>query len=226
MTYMFLSFCAIALHAQPWFCTEAGTELLYTRYYVEDGSVKWNHAMNILESAMDGQDSSLTVTYSSYIRTADGKGLENMEAPAVMTAVVSRTGDVTLDIAASMVSVLRGILWDKVRITAEGGLTRLPSEMAIGDRLPDAAGKVKALGMTMDVSVSERMVIGTDTITTPAGTFDCVIVSEHKVEKGMTRNRVTTAWTWYARGVGMVRHDTYDKNMVRETTEVLERIIR
>ena len=80
--------------------------------------------------------------------------------------------------------------------------------------------------MTMNVTVTERRVLGTDTLTTPAGTFPCVIVSEHKVEKGMMRNRVTTARTWYARGVGMVRHDTYDRNLKLETTEVLEKIVR
>ena len=207
--------------AQAWFCTDEGTELVYTRYYAEDGSVKWNHTMNIIETALDSADSSLAVTYSSFIRTLDGKGLENMDTPAVMTALISRNGDVTLDIAASLVSVLKGILWKNARITAE-----VPSVLTPGDTLQSASGKVRALGMTMNVTVTERRVLGTDTLTTPAGTFPCVIVSEHKVEKGMMRNRITTARTWYARGVGMVRHDTYDRNLKLETTEVLEKIVR
>ena len=102
----------------------------------------------------------------------------------------------------------------------------LPSVLMPGDTLQSASGKVRALGMTMNVTVTERLVLGTDTLTTPAGTFPCVIVSEHKVEKGMMRNRVTTARTWYACGVGMVRHDTYDRNLKLETTEVLEKIVR
>ena len=149
-----------------------------------------------------------------------------METPAVMTALISRDGDVTLDIAASLVSVLKGILWKNARITAEGGLTLLRPVLTPGDTLQSAPGKVRALGMTMNVTVTERRVLGTDTLTTPAGTFPCVIVSEHKVEKGMMRNRITTARTWYARGVGMVRHDTYDRNLKLETTEVLEKIVR
>lgn len=90
MRYLFLFIllicCPVCLRAQAWFCTDEGTELVYTRYYAEDGSVKWNHTMSILETALDSADSSLTVTYSSFIRTVDGKGLENMETPAVMTA--------------------------------------------------------------------------------------------------------------------------------------------
>ena len=144
----------------------------------------------------------------------------------MMTALISREGDATLDIASSLVSVLRGVLWKNAKITAEGGKTLLPSVLVPGDTLRSAAGKVKALGMTMNVTVTERKVLGTDTLTTPAGTFPCVIVSEHKVEKGMMRNRVTTARTWYARGIGMVRHDTYDMNLILETSEVLEKIER
>ncbi|HIZ85871.1 MAG TPA: hypothetical protein IAC04_05225 [Candidatus Coprenecus stercoravium] len=217
---------ACGLSARPWFCTDGNTELVYTRYYAGDGSVKWTHTMNIMDVSESRSDSSLIVTYSSFIRTSDGKGLENMDSPAVMTAYVSPEGDVTLDIAASMVSVLRGVLWKNARITAEGGHTLLPAELTVGDTLQSAAGKVRALGMTLNVTVTDRKVLGTDTICTPAGTFPCVIVSEHKVEKGMMRNRVTTAHTWYARGIGMIRHDTYDKNMKLETSEILEKIIR
>lgn len=230
MKYIFLSMflicCTVSLQAQAWFCTDEGTDLIYTRYYVKDSTVKWLHTMSILGTSMDPADSSLTVNYSSFIRTVDGKGLENMETPAMMTALISRDGDVTLDIASSMVSVLKGVLWKNAKITAEGGRTLLPSVLVPGDTLRSAAGKVKALGMTMNVTVTERKVLGTDTLTTPAGAFPCVIVSEHKVEKGMMRNRITTARTWYARGIGMVRHDTYDKNLVLETSEVLEKIVR
>ena len=223
---IFLICCAVSLRAQAWFCTDEGTELIYTRYHVSDGSVKWSHRMSIINTETDAADSSLTVEYSSFIRTADGRGIENMEAPAMMTAYISPEGDVTMDMAASMVSVLRGVLWKNAKITAEGGLTLLPAVLIPGDTLRSAAGKVRALGMTMNVTVTDRRVIGTDTLTTPAGTFPCVIVSEHKVEKGMMRNRVTTARTWYARGIGMVRHDTYDRNLKLETSEVLEKIIR
>lgn len=221
---IFLICCTSSLMAQPWFCTDEGAELSYTRFHVDDGSVKWKHTMKIVSTFVNA-DSSLTVSYSSFIRTADGKGLENMESPAEMTASVSAGGDVTIDISASMVAVLRGILWKNARISAEGGKTLLPSVMMPGDTLEDASGKVRALGMTMNVTVTGRKVLGYDTLTTPAGTFPCVVVSEHKVEKGMMRNRITTARTWYARGVGMVRHDTYDKDMKLETSEVLQKIL-
>ncbi len=58
-----------------------------------------------------------------------------------------------------------------------------------------------------------------------AGTFDCIVVREHKLEKAplMKRDRITL--TWYALGYGMVRHDTFFINGDVETTEQLESII-
>ena len=96
--------------------------------------------------------------------------------------------------------------------------------MKPGDILPDANCTVKAGLLQYKVSVTQRKVLRLETLKTPAGEFECTVVSEHKVEKGPGRNRETTALTWYSTGVGMVRHDTYDKRLKLETSEILCRI--
>ncbi len=207
--------------AQPYFCVDKGAELKYVRRTVKNNKVKWIHTMTIDDVAYIA-DSSMIVNYSSYMEMNAAIG--RMDTPAKMEVVIAPSGDVQMDIAATMMSVLKGFLWDGADVSAEGGVSILPYELVPGDSLDDSHGAVHALGMTMTADVTGRTVLRTETITTPAGTFDCVVVSEHKVEKGMMRNRVTTAHTWYARGVGMVRHDTYDKKMRLETSEVLESI--
>ncbi len=217
---LLMTICA-SLGAQPYFCINQGAELQYIRKNVRKGDVKWTHTMTI-DKVVYNIDSSIVVDYSSFVEMKKGRGL--MNAPVKIRAEISETGTVTVDIAASMVSVLKEFLWESAEVSAEGGITVLPYNLIPGDTLEDAHGAVHALGMTMNVDVTERKVIGNEILTTPAGTFACVIVSEHKVEKGMMRNRVTTAHTWYARGVGMVRHDTYDKHGELETSEVLQSI--
>ncbi len=218
---LFLMSLSVPLGAQPYFCTNQGTELQYVRKNVRKGDVKWIHTMTI-DNVVYSVDSSMVIDYSSFIEMKKGRGL--MNAPVKMRADISAGGEVRMDIATSMVAVLKEFLWESAEVSAEGGITVLPYDLIPGDTLENARGAVHALGMTMNVDVTERKVIGTEILTTPAGTFDCVIVSEHKVEKGMMRNRVTTAHTWYARGVGMVRHDTYDKHGELETSEVLQSI--
>lgn len=143
--------------------------------------------------------------------------------PVALKVTVKQDGDVEMDAAQAVAAVFSNILGTR-NVRTSGGLTVLPSDMEPGDTLPDVSGSATAGPVSMKVDVTGRKVLRRETLTTAAGTFDCIVVQEHKVEKGSLRNRVTTAQTWYARGVGMVRHDTYDKHMELETTEVLVKI--
>lgn len=204
----------------PYFCDTEGTVLKYERSYAGSGRLKWRHEMTIREvERMD--DGSLEIDYQSEFRRPGGGRMYG--GPVALSAVVEADGDVLVDVSASLVSVFRNLLPDRA-VSAEPCLTLLPSGMEPGDVLPDAACTVGAAFADYDVTVSSRSVLRRESINTPAGEFDCIVVSEHKVERGPGRNRETTALTWYARGIGMVRHDTYDKNMKLETSEVLTEI--
>ena len=200
----------------PYFCNTAGTVLEYTRTTAE-GDVKWYHTMTIGDVKQAGE--SMLVDYTSHILNHKHKPYYGDE-PAQLQAAINE-GAVTLDVAESVAAVFRTILPSGARISSSGGESSLPSDMAPGDVLPDVHASVKALGLTMKITVTEREVIRYETISTPAGTFDCAVVRERKVEKGMGRNRHTTADTWYARGIGMVRHDTYSPGLELQTSEVL-----
>lgn len=199
-------------------CTEGGMELVYIRRYVEDGDVKWVHRMRFGEVERF-EDGGMEVNYTSQLFKASGRAITKEPIKAV--AEIDSEGNVAIDLSLTMVSVMRGFLGNGVTIGAEGGKAFLPAELRVGDVLPDASTTIKALGMKMRITVTEREVIGEEYLETPAGAFHCMVISEHKVEKGMGRNRITTAHTWYAKGIGMVRHDTYDKKGVLETSEVL-----
>ena len=200
----------------PYFCNEEDAVLEYIRTTAE-GDVKWYHTMKIEEVWQEGD---LTrIDYTSHILNHKRKPYYGDE-PAQLHAAVD-DGTVTLDVAESVAAVFRTLLPSGAKIISSGGESSLPSDMAPGDVLPDVQASVKALGLTMKITVTERTVLRYETITTPAGTFDCIVVRERKVEKGMGRNRHTVADTWYARGIGMVRHDTYSPDMGLQTSEVL-----
>ena len=208
--------CTTAAWAQePYFCTRQGARLSYLRTNVDDGSVHWRHVMTI------GKVSGGDVSYTSSFSKPGGGAMYG--GPISLSARVKDGGDVEMDIAQSVAAVFANVIGAK-NAHSTGGITILPADMKPGDTLPDARAEVSAGIAKMTVTVTERKVLRKETLTTPAGTFDCIVVQEHKVEKGTMRNRVTTAQTWYARGIGMVRHDTYDKNMVLDTSEVLQKI--
>lgn len=215
MLMVALVLCGKAMAQEPYFCTRENTHLEYTRT-THDGDVKWYHTMSI--GTVDGD----TLDYTSFIKNHKGKPYYG-DRPAELEALL-HDGDVTLNVAESVAAVFRTMFPKNTKITTTGGESTLPYDMAPGDTLPDVSASVKALGMKMKIDVTDRRVLRYETISTPAGVFDCIVVRERKVEKGMGRNRHTIADTWYARGVGMVRHDTHDPDLNLLTSEVLTSI--
>lgn len=142
-----------------------------------------------------------------------------------LKAQVLQNGDVEMDLALSVASVFANYVGEQL-LRYEPHMSVLPADMRPGQSLEDAHFVVAVMGMKFRVSIDERVVLREERLSTPAGEFDCVVVREHKIEKGPGRNRETTALTWYSKSVGMVRHDTYDKNMKLETCELLVSMIR
>lgn len=206
--------------AQGYICSSRGTQLQYVRRYVDNGKVKWRHIMTIDRVTMFS-DGTSRVDYDSDFKKANGKQMYG--GPVSLTSDLLCDGTVCMDVSQTMRSLLRNV-FPKAEITNSECITSLPPEMRVGDVLPNVVSVVEARGIEYRMTVTGRKVTGTDTITTPAGVFPCVVVTEHKVEKTIGFSRETTANTWYCKGVGMVRHDTYNKNMVLETSEVLEKI--
>ena len=217
-----LTFAAAQMAGQetaPYFCNKANTVLEYTRTNT-DGSIKWYHTMAIKQ--MVGGKNGTTANYTSYIQTPKHKPYYG-KSPAELTATITNNG-VTLNVAESVAAIFRTIFPDNIKITSTGGESTLPSNITPGDTLPNVNASVKVLGMTMVITVTERQVLRHETIHTPAGTYHCIVIREKKLEKGMGRNRHTIADTWYARGLGMVRHDTYNLNLQLQTSEILTAI--
>ena len=206
--------------ARGYFCTKEGNVLHYVRRIAGTGSVKWHHTMTI-NKVTAGPDGGLRISYNSDFKKGNGR---QMYGGAVyMQADVSENGDVSLDMSETLRAVFLNI-FKGTDVVCDGGVTTLPRAMVPGDVLPDIESRVRYGRLEYRMSVSARKVAGYDTLRISAGVFPCVVVSEHKEERTLGYNRVTNARTWYCDGIGMVRHDTYDRNMRLETSEVLDKI--
>tara|TARA_R110002049_G_scaffold10476_13_gene51555 strand:- start:7974 stop:8651 length:678 start_codon:yes stop_codon:yes gene_type:complete len=91
----------------------------------------------------------------------------------------------------------------------------LPNNLTIGETLPDAtmdmvvsAGPIK---MKMFVKMINRYVEGKEKITTPAGSFDCIIIT-YDTELKMGMKKTFKHKQWLAEGVGMVKSEDYNKS--------------
>jgi len=95
----------------------------------------------------------------------------------------------------------------------EGGSIELPSSMKAGDILKNGDMKMSfsSSGMTImniTINISNRKVDAVENLTTPAGTFECYKISFDVATKMMV-NVKTRGVEWFAKGIGMVKNETY-----------------
>lgn len=90
----------------------------------------------------------------------------------------------------------------------------IPNNLKKGDVLPDADMTVKmnvsGVGMTMIVEMTDRKVEDIETITVPAGSFECYVISYTTFTK-MGIGKKGLAKQWIAKEVGMVKQEDYNK---------------
>ena len=76
----------------------------------------------------------------------------------------------------------------------------------------------------MKISGKDRRIVGTETIQTEAGSFDCFILEETMTTKVFLMKEVEKTKSWYAYGIGLVKEITYDKNGKLISTMILNEI--
>lgn len=66
-----------------------------------------------------------------------------------------------------------------------------------------------------------RKVIGQETIKTGAGTFNCYIVEKTVDVKLAGVSEKSSTKSWYARGIGIVKEETYKKKKLVQSREFI-----
>lgn len=106
-----------------------------------------------------------------------------------------------------------------------GSALEFPAKLIPGQTLPDGNITMKASSggmtlMTMTLEVTNRKVEATEVVTTPAGTFECVKISQETEMKAIIKRKFRTV-SWFAIGVGMVKSENLDEKGNVESSTVL-----
>jgi len=92
---------------------------------------------------------------------------------------------------------------------------KFPKDIKAGQSLDDASLTLSVDGPVntgITTNITDRKVIAFEKITTAAGTFDCVKISYSFNSKVMFIKSAGTATEWFAKDIGLIRSETYDKN--------------
>ena len=99
-------------------------------------------------------------------------------------------------------------------IDISGENINIPNNLSVGQELPDAelllTMSMASVNMKMTVNMINRKVIAKEKVTTPAGTFDCFVISyDHESKMGIKIRG--SAKQWYSENVGMVKQENFNK---------------
>lgn len=106
-----------------------------------------------------------------------------------------------------------------MEVTMDGSNLEFPGEMTVGSTLKDAEVKftVKTKdGMVMPMSnlsvkITNRKIEAKESVTTPAGTFECYKITENTETKTMFSIKMKNT-TWFSQEAGTVKTESYKEN--------------
>lgn len=106
----------------------------------------------------------------------------------------------------------------------------IPNNLSVGKELADANINVTmnmgAMNMKIEVNTTDRKVVGQESITTSAGTFDCYVITANTSSKMMMAKHQMSDKIWLSKGVGIVKQETYSKKGKLESSMQLEKFAK
>ncbi len=208
-TLLFL-FILSALHAQtdckPYIPISEGTTWEITNY-TDKGKETGKIVYELVSKAVSGNE----ITFTIKTQTFDKKGEEIYTNTFDAKCVDGKFEfDMTYKMDGSMLQA-----YQEMDIDVDASEFEIPSmDAAIGTKLPDGSLKVNISGvisMNMTVLITDRKIEDKKSVTTPAGTFKCIGMSQNISTKMVVAMNYSSK-EWYAEGVGMVRAESYNKS--------------
>lgn len=217
LIFVFSLFIGLSLHAQPcdaMFPMEEGVKFEQTSYSAKD-KVTGYQRHEILK--VETKDNWMAANIS--VKISDKKDKETASTEYEM---ICEDGNFHLDMRAMLASMDNANFNMDMDIQSEN--LSFPSNLSVGQELPDASLKATMDNGTgfsiggISVNITERKVLAKESITTPAGTFDCYVLSQKEASKVMGIKINSESKSWYAKDVGMVRSEYYRKGKLQEYT--------
>lgn len=206
MKKLFLSLLASCLLVNAWAqepfcCVTEGAELKYVTTDAKGNETGTSTTKINFVAGADG-NYDITQTITLYVN-----GTQILSPMEINSSV--RDGDASIALGGGMA------------IDVTSSVPLVPARLAVGLELDCGEMIVNMAGIKTTQTITSHKVVGREELTTPAGTFDCYIVEQHYTAK-MAFIKVTGSQkTWYARGVGNVKTETYDKRGKLSTKQIL-----
>lgn len=207
-------------HAQDcdtYYPTKNGSVTEQTHYNAK-GKVESVVTTTIQDKSHEG--GMLVVNSNSKVTDPKGKEISSVDFD-----VECGDGELKIDIKAMGMNNNQMAGVEGIEMRMEGEDIVWPKNLSVGSTMPDAHVKMTAVmnGMTIsttEMTITNRKVVAMEKRTTPAGTFDCIVVEEDSHVKTMGMNMDSHSKGWYAKGVGMVRQESSRNGKMESYSEL------
>ena len=204
-------------HAQePYFCTTPGTSLSYNRYDSQTGKLTQTTLLEI--KSVKPWNGGRRIEYFMTLKKANGKDM--FGGRTAQSVYVDADGNSHWNLAATVTGLIKNYL-KRADVSSRGDISLLPATLTPGDTLPEVHCELFWGKFRLTIDVIQRQVLRKETITTPAGTFNCTVVRERKTENAPLHHWDHVSDNWYVQGIGYVRHDVYNDDMQVMYSEIL-----
>lgn len=106
----------------------------------------------------------------------------------------------------------------KSKIPVKGSLALIPDKMSVGESLKASDMTLWVKGFALNITTFNRSVLSKESVTTQAGTFECLKVQELVKFRILIFSKTIRVVTWYAPGIGEVRSEAYMNGNMNDTT--------
>jgi hypothetical protein len=169
--------------------------------------------------AITGAKDAFAIEYKSEILDAKGKPANKDNPMIINYRVVVKDGLMYLDMK-GMFGAIDGL--DGVQVS--GKAVKIPNSLVEGQAIDDASAKVRIGFINCSAVMTEGKCLAIEDVTVEAGTFRCHKISQKTNATVMGIKNESTTLTWYAKGTGVVKTETYDKNNKLQSSQELIKV--
>ena len=185
-------FFAVGMYAQDaYYCLRQGAELIYRS---TDTKGRETGTITIVIKEVTGSDGNYELVQTTEISL----GKLDLAKPVAVSASIK---DNNIPVA-----ILNGFPYEFTEIGPS-----IPSTLSVGQGLECGTIEWEVMGMKSSHTVTSHKVVAQEEITTPAGTYDCFVVEQkYNMKSGFSKSEGMNK-VWYAKGIGAVKTENYDK---------------
>jgi hypothetical protein len=195
-----------------------GAELVY-KNFDKKGKLTGTSTQQVTEYTKTANGATATIL----VKTTDDKGKNPTEGEL---HVKCEGGIFYFDMQGFLNQPMKG--GEGMEITMEHDNLQMPSKLKAGDKLKDGwikmtMGAGGMVIMTMEITVTDRIVEKVETITTEAGTFECYKINQTVISKVPMKIESKSS-QWLTKGTGVIKNESYSSDGSILSSMVLSQI--